>query len=87
LLLLALATHAQPGQRSAAEVLAFKRENPCPSTGQRRGACPGHVIDHVEPLCNGGPDHRTNMQWQTVADAKAKDVHERRLCRALRLRP
>lgn len=67
--------------RSTAERLAFQRENPCPATGQRRGACPGHVIDHVDPLCNGGEDHRRNMQWQTVADAKRKDIDERRLCR------
>lgn len=75
---------ALAGPRSAAEILAFKRENPCPSTGQRRGVCPGYVIDHVDPLCNGGPDHRSNMQWQTVDDAWRKDVDERRLCRRLR---
>ena len=50
-------------QRSAAEVLAFKRANPCPSTGQRRGACPGHHVDHVIPLCAGGLDAKANMQW------------------------
>lgn len=63
-------------ERSAAEVLAFKRANPCPSTGHRRGACPGYVIDHRVALCVGGPDRRTNMQWQTVAEAKAKDRWE-----------
>jgi hypothetical protein len=77
---------AQPAfaGRSAAERLAFKRANPCPSSGERRGACPGHVVDHINPLCNGGPDRRENMQWQTVADAKRKDADERRLCRQLR---
>ncbi len=74
---------AQP-HRSSAELLAFKRANPCPSTGARRGACPGYVIDHVRPLCAGGPDRRDNMQWQTTADALAKDVEERRECRSLR---
>jgi hypothetical protein len=39
------------------------------------------VIDHVNPLCAGGPDHPSNMQWQTVADAKIKDRAERRMCR------
>lgn len=67
--------------RSAAEVAAFKRENPCPSTGLRRGSCPGHIVDHIKPLCAGGPDHRSNMQYQTVAEAKAKDREERRTCR------
>jgi hypothetical protein len=42
------------------------------------------VIDHVRPLCAGGPDRRTNMQWQTVAAAVRKDADERRLCRSLR---
>jgi hypothetical protein len=30
------------------------------------------VIDHVIPLKRGGPDTETNMQWQTIAAAKAK---------------
>jgi len=69
-------------ERKSAEVLAFKRHNPCPSTGERGGKCPGYVIDHIHPLCAGGADsHKTNMQWQTVEDAKAKDVIERRMCR------
>jgi hypothetical protein len=70
--------------RSAAERAAFKRGHPCPSTGLRSGACPGYVIDHVEPLCAGGPDHRSNFQWQTVAEALEKDRWERDLCRSLR---
>jgi hypothetical protein len=41
---------------------------------------PGYVIDHVVPLACGGMDAPTNMQWQTVADAKAKDRIERRAC-------
>lgn len=62
-------------------VAAFKRDNPCPSTGARRGACPGYVVDHVTALACGGPDHPSNMQWQTIADAKAKDRWERIGCR------
>lgn len=76
--------HAGRIQRDAAQVLAFKRHNPCPSTGLRRGSCPGYVVDHVQPLCASGADHPSNMQWQTVADAKAKDREERRLCRELK---
>lgn len=82
--LAALAMPAAAGARSAAERHAFQRENPCPSTGERRGACPGYVIDHVRPLCAGGPDHRSNMQWQTRRAAIEKDKAERRECRALR---
>lgn len=85
LLLLAIGVHATAGEpRSASALLAFKRANPCPSTGERRGACPGHVIDHVVPLCAGGEDHPRNMQWQTITAAKRKDVEERRQCRAMK---
>lgn len=58
----------------------FKRANPCPITGRASGACPGWIVDHVIPLCAGGRDAPSNMQWQTVADAKAKDKLERVQC-------
>jgi 5-methylcytosine-specific restriction endonuclease McrA len=35
------------------------------------------VIDHVVPLSRGGADAPSNMQWQTVREAKAKDKWER----------
>jgi hypothetical protein len=79
LIALALASglvSAQPIHRSAASRAAFKREQPCPSTGLRRGACPGWVIDHKQALCVGGPDAPENMAWMTVAAAKAKDRWE-----------
>jgi 5-methylcytosine-specific restriction endonuclease McrA len=47
--------------------------NPCPATGRTSGACPGYVVDHIVPLKRGGADEPANMQWQTDADAKAKD--------------
>ncbi len=72
------------GHRSHVAKAAFKRQHPCPSTGKPRGACPGWVIDHVVPLCAGGPDDPANMQWQTMADAKAKDLEEAKQCRKLR---
>jgi hypothetical protein len=31
------------------------------------------VIDHIKALKRGGADDPTNMQWQTVSDARAKD--------------
>lgn len=70
--------------RSAAEVLAFKRHNACPSTGARRGACPGHQVDHIRPLCAGGEDKAANMQWITVADHRFKTLVDERECRKLR---
>jgi hypothetical protein len=71
-------------QRSAAEVLAFKRHNPCPSTGLHRGSCPGYQVDHVQPLCSGGPDTRENMQWLSVSDHRVKTRQDVRVCRYLR---
>jgi hypothetical protein len=64
-------------KRSKAAKSAFEREAPCPSTGKTHGACPGYVVDHVQALECGGADAPSNMQWQTVADAKAKDKTER----------
>ena len=64
-------------KRSTAAKDSFKRQQPCPSTGRGSGPCPGYVIDHVNPLECGGADAPSNMQWQTVADGKAKDKTER----------
>jgi hypothetical protein len=54
---------------------AFMRQ-----TGFPKGRS-GYVVDHIIPLACGGPDVTTNMQWQTKAQAKAKDAYERRRCR------
>jgi len=72
---------ANAAPRSHAARSAFQQEHACPSTGQAKGSCPGYVIDHVTALCAGGADAPTNMQWQTVQEAKAKDREERLLCR------
>lgn len=63
-------------KRSARAKDAFKRSHPCPSTGRSGGACPGYVIDHVRALKHGGADDPSNMQWQTVEQAKEKDKWE-----------
>ena len=60
-------------RRSAAAKAEFRHGNPCPATGLITGACPGYVVDHVIALKRGGPDAASNMQWQTVEAAKAKD--------------
>ena len=61
-------------QRSAEAKDAFKRE-----TGYPHGR-PGYVIDHITPLACGGADAPSNMQWQTIEAAKAKDRVERKGC-------
>jgi hypothetical protein len=53
-----------------------QREQPCRSTS-KPGACPGYVIDHGKPLECGGADDPSNMQWQTIAEGKAKDKTEK----------
>jgi hypothetical protein len=55
---------------------AFQRANPCPSTGETSGACPGYIADHIIPLGTGGSDAPNNMQWQTREAARAKDRTE-----------
>ena len=53
------------------------------STGYPRGRH-GYVVDHVVPLCAGGADAPSNMQWQTVEEARVKDRQERATCAARR---
>ena len=64
-------------KRSKTARSSFMREHPCPSTGKTSGRCPGYVVDHVNALECGGADAAYNMQWQTTADAKAKNKTER----------
>jgi len=57
-------------QRSERAKEQFERQ-----TGHPHGWA-GHVVDHVVPLSEGGADAPSNMQWQTVEEAKAKDKVE-----------
>lgn len=67
--------------RDAAQVRAYRAQQPCPATGQHKGACPGYVVDHITPLCAGGADDPSNMIWQSKAEALEKDRTEWALCR------
>jgi hypothetical protein len=66
--------------RSASVKREFQLTHPCPATGLMRGACPSWVKDHIVPLVCGGPDAPSNIQWQTIRDAKAKDRRETKGC-------
>ena len=56
--------------RSAAAKERFMR-----MTGYPHGR-PGYVVDHIIALKRGGADDSSNMQWQTIAEGKAKDKWE-----------
>lgn len=73
--------HAEPPLRSRVVRAEFQRYEPCPSTGLTRGACPGFEVDHAVPLCMGGPDVISNLQWLTVEAHRRKTVDDIRLCR------
>jgi len=65
-------------KRSQSAIVEFKSQHPCPATGAPKGPCKGYVIDHIQPLACGGSDSPINMQWQSIADGKAKDKWERK---------
>ena len=67
-------------KRSEAAKNQFKAQHPCPANGKRFGSCRGYVIDHIKALACGGADDPSNMQWQSLAEGKAKDKWERDGC-------
>lgn len=70
--------------RSSAVRLAFIKTHPCPATGTTTSPCPGYVIDHVIPLCAGGPDEPGNMMWQEIRASYVKDAWERKICAVMK---
>lgn len=80
LVLLLSATLAIPAvaiERSSVAKREFAKRFACPATQKPTVSCKGYVIDHIEALDCGGKDHWKNMQWQTIAEGKAKDKWER----------
>ena len=74
-------------KRSSKAKAAFQRSNPCPFNGAILGRCPNHDIDHIEPLCAGGPDVPGNMQWISLEAHREKtqlDLHRCRVAAAAR---
>jgi len=64
----------------------FKYLHPCPADGSDRGPCSGYIIGYIIPLTCGGADNLNNMQWQSIAESKAKDWWEYQNCQIKRQR-
>lgn len=77
LLVLLFSFTVEAGQHRSYKAKAeFKRLHYCPSTGLPKGSCLGYIVDHKIALKRGSADDVSNMQWQTVEEAKAKDKWE-----------
>lgn len=81
-LLVAVGDASAKTERSKAVLAEFQKLHPCPVNGKSAGPCPGYIKDHIKPLCAGGADAVHNLQWQTLAEAKAKDKLELQQCSA-----
>jgi hypothetical protein len=77
------ATASAKEHRSASIKREFQLAHPCPATGLTNGACPAYVRDHIVPLACRGPDAVSNLQWQTIRAARAKDKWETKGCARL----
>lgn len=80
---IALASTLVPTKRSPTQAANFRAANPCPGTGKIQKWCKGYVVDHVIPLCAGGTDAPSNMQWQEKEASYEKDKLERAECAKL----
>ncbi len=92
ILLLAAALAAPPcphPHRSTSARRAFRMLHSCPA-GPDKGSrlrCTGYVVDHVCPLECCGRDTPSNMRWQSMRAAKAKDRWEGNCARSCRRKP
>lgn len=68
-------TTSETYSRSAAAKTQFMRES-----GYRNGR-QGYVVAYRKPLACGGADDLSNMEWLTIAEAKAKEKAERKGCK------
>ena len=67
--------------RDAQQKNEFRKANPCPTTGEKKGACAGYQVDHKKALMNGGKDKPKNMQWLSEQDHKAKTKRDIATCK------
>ena len=81
-LFLALVSFTAAGaDRSRSLRAEFQRLNPCPSTGETRGACYGFEVDHLQPICAGGRDEMDNLQWLSIEAHREKTRRDVAACR------
>lgn len=80
--LMAVCASPTAADRSRALRAEFQRQHPCPSTGERRGPCPGYAVDHKDALVCGGRDELANLQWLPHAEHREKSRVEVKLCRS-----
>lgn len=65
-------------KRSRAQVNAFLEMHGYEKTPE------GYEVDHIIPLCAGGPDTPENMQLLTIEAHREKTKNDLRLCRELK---
>lgn len=73
----ALAVTSNSSKRNPQEAAKFRATHACPVTGKIQRWCKGYVVDHIIPLCAGGVDDPSNMQWQDKQTSYRKDILER----------
>jgi len=69
--------------RDRSKIREFRSAHACPATGWAGGRCDGWQVDHIIPLCAGGPDELENLQWISYEDHKWKTFVDVRECRKL----
>jgi hypothetical protein len=63
-------------RRNPAARRAFVTTHPCPALGRQAAPAPATWSITFVSLKNGGADDPSNMQWQSIEDAKLKDRTE-----------
>lgn len=78
---LALGACCHSPRRSHAVREAFIAAHPCPVASAPHARCPGFQVDHVIPLCAGGADDPSNMQWLSLDEHIAKTRRDVAACK------
>lgn len=68
-------------ERSQSVRRAFIKEHPCPIVVD--GKCRAEV-DHAEPICAGGKDEVSNLQWLEIEQHRRKTAMDILRCARLR---